>query len=163
MIVELKSLLPLIYGGNQEQTAEIPPTVSPEELPEVPVAAESFRAVPVEEIPEVPVAAESFRAVPVEEIPEVPVAAKSFRAVPPEEIPEVPVDVFSGTEGEYRQGQEMTVPEVRQEKPLEMMDNSRVTDLLEQLLAVSEKNAESSEKIADLLDQQTGSSFLTYN
>ena len=42
-------------------------------------------------------------------------------------------------------------------------DNSRITDLLEQLLTVSERNADSSNRIADLLEQQNSDSAILYS
>lgn len=55
-------------------------------------------------------------------------------------------------------------PETGQESfPEYQEDNSRITDLLEQLLTVSEKNAESSNRIADLLEQQNSDSSILYS
>lgn len=55
-------------------------------------------------------------------------------------------------------------PEILQESSPEYQeDNSRITDLLEQLLTVSERNAESSNRIADLLEQQNSDSSILYS
>jgi hypothetical protein len=41
--------------------------------------------------------------------------------------------------------------------------DSRLTDLMEQLLAVSGRNADSSQRIADLLEQQNSDSSILYS
>ena len=52
---------------------------------------------------------------------------------------------------------------LQESSPEYQEDNSRITDLLEQLLTVSERNAESSNRIADLLEQQNSDSSILYS
>ena len=107
MIVELKSLLPLIYGENLEQSAELP-------------------------------------------------------AAPPVESLQTVLPALAG-ESSYSLMQGISAAGGEQNGDVELQVQSRVTDLLEQLIAVSEKNAESSERIADLLEQQNSPSALLYD
>ncbi|MBR2872511.1 MAG: hypothetical protein IKB99_03340 [Lentisphaeria bacterium] len=151
MIVELKSLLPLIYGENLEQSAELPAAPPETYFP--------GRIMNLEQSAELPAAPpETYfpgRIMNLEQSAELP-------AAPPVESLQTVLPALAG-ESSYSLMQGISAAGGEQNGDVELQVQSRVTDLLEQLIAVSEKNAESSERIADLLEQQNSPSALLYD
>ena len=122
MIVELKSLLPLIIGNDQEEK-KIPPP----QLPSPAFAENDFLF---------------------------PALAEEQKPVSQE------LSVWDDFHPENRN--ENLTYSLRGSTPA-LQENNRITDLLEQLLNVSAKNAESSGRIAELLEQQESGNSLFFN